>query len=89
MDISEAILLKLKHYPGPNEADFQSKHPSEAAQAAVRAILDEAMRIQIESGSKTLIEIGDEVSGVMGERHQGLLADALDELANYFTYLVK
>lgn len=89
MDISEAILVKLKHHPGSNEAEFQSRYPAEAAQAAVRAILDETMRIQLEWDAKTLAGIGDEVSWVMGERHPELSADALDELANYFTYLMK
>lgn len=89
LDISEAIVVFLKNYPGKNEEEFETLFGGEAAHAAVRAILDETSRIKIEWGQKSLIEIGEEVERVMHERHPELSAAALEKLSNYFTYLVR
>ena len=89
LDISEAIVVFLKNYPGKNEEEFEARFGDGAAREAVRAILDETSRIRIEWGDKSLVEIGDEVENVMRERHPELSAAALEKLSNYFTYLVK
>jgi hypothetical protein len=89
VDLSEAIVLFLKHYPGKNEAEFRSKVANEATRDAVRSILDETMTIQVYWDDKTLPDIGDEVRDVMRQRHPELSGAAVDKLANYFTYLVK
>lgn len=62
---------------------------AETARDAVRVILDETMKIRIDWGEKTLIDIGHELKSVMHERHPGLTAAALKKLGDYFTYLVK
>lgn len=89
MDINEAIVLYLKHYPSSNKEEFRSVFKDESHEAAVRAILDETMQTNIEWGHKTLIELGDEVQSIMHERHPELSTEALRRLGNYFTYLVK
>lgn len=88
-DLSEAIVLFLKRYPGKNEEEFRSRVDTEALRDAVRSILDETMRIQIDWGDKTLADIGGEVRTVMRERHPELSGAAIHKLGNYFTYLVK
>lgn len=89
VDLSEAILLYLKNYPGKNEEEFLSRVDTEAARDAVRAILDETMRIQIVWEGKSLIDIGRDVETVMRERHPQLSTAALEDLGNFFTYLMK
>ena len=49
LDISEAVVVFLKNYPGKNEDEFETLYGTEAAREAVRAILDETSRIRIES----------------------------------------
>lgn len=88
-DISEAIVVFLKNYPGKNEEEFAERYDSMDARDSVRAILDETMKIQMDWTGKSLNDIGDEVERVMHQRHPELSAAALDSLANYFTYLVK
>lgn len=89
-DLSEAIVLFLKHYPGKNDDEFRSRVTDPALQDAVRAILDETMTIQVDWDVKaTLPEIGDEVRDVVRQRHPDLADAAVDKLGNYFTYLVK
>lgn len=89
VDISEAIVLYLKHYPGKNQDEFLSRVDDEPTRVAVRAMLDETIRTRIDWDEKTLIEIGEEVQSVMRERHPELSDAALRKLGNYFTYLVK
>lgn len=89
MNLSEAIVLYLKHYPGTNEEEFRSKFNVDADYYAVRALLDETIKIQLEWGDKSLIEIGEEVQAVLHNRHPELSAQALEALARYYTYLVK
>ena len=88
-DLSETIVVFLKNYPGKNEEEFDERYDSTGARDAVRAILDETMKVQMDSTGKSLNDIGDEVERVMHQRHPELSAAALDSLANYFTYLVK
>ena len=89
LDISEAIVVFLKNYPGKNEEEFEARFGTEAAREAVRSVLEETSRIRIDWGDKSLVDIGDEVEKVMHERHPELSAAALEKLSNYFTYLVK
>lgn len=89
VDLSEAIVVFLKNYPGKNEEEFEALFGAGAAREEVRAILDETSKIRIDWGTKSLIEIGDEVEAVMHERHPDLSAAALEKLSNYFTYLVR
>lgn len=88
-DLSEAIVVFLENYPGKNEESFEERYGSTDARDAVRAVLDETMKIQMDWTRKSLNDIGDEVERVMHQRHPELSAAALDSLANYFTYLVK
>lgn len=87
--VSEAITLFLKKFPGRNDDEFLAAVESDETRAAVEGILQEASKIQIEWGEKTLVEIGREVREVMHERHPYLSDAALKKLGYYFTYLVK
>ncbi len=89
VDLSDALVLFLKHFPGKNHEEFLAVVEDESTREAVRAILDETQRIRIEWGQKTLVDIGREVREVMHERHPELSEAALKKLGNYFTYLVK
>lgn len=87
-DISEAIVVFLKRYPGKNDEEFDASFDSDAREG-VRTILNETSSIRIDWAGKSLIEIGREVHEVMHERHPELTDAALEKLTNYFTYLVK
>ncbi len=88
-DLSEAIVVFLKRYPGKNEGEFTSRVASQGLRDAVQSILDETMKTQVDWGDKTLVEIGDEVRGVMRRLHPDLSDAAVHKLGSYFTYLVK
>ena len=88
-ELSAAIVLYLKHYPGRNEDEFRATITAEADRDAVRAVLDETLRTRVDWGQKSLGEIGDEVREVVRRRHPELSDAALEKLGNYFTYLVK
>lgn len=88
-DLSEAVVVFLRHYPGRNDDEFDTRFPAESVRDAVRALIDETMRIRIEWGEKSLIEIGDEVEEVLAERHPELSDPARRKLRNYFTYQVR
>lgn len=89
VDLSQAITLFLKNFPGKNEEEFSAIVDSDEMRAAVQDILQETSKIRIEWGDKTLVDIGREVREVMHERHPELSDAALKKLGNYFTYLVK
>ncbi|MCR2762627.1 hypothetical protein NQ152_03800 [Microbacterium sp. zg.B48] len=89
LDISEAVVVFLKNYPGQNDEEFEARFGTDAAREAVRAVLDETSRIRIDWADKSLVDIGEEVEQVMHERHPELSAAALEKLSNYFTYLVR
>jgi hypothetical protein len=89
LDVSEAVEVYLKHYPGKNEDEFRARFGTDAAREAVRALLDEASSIRIVWADKSLIDIGEEVEMVMQQRHPELSAAALEKLSNYVTYLVR
>ncbi|REK73931.1 hypothetical protein DX116_00880 [Aeromicrobium endophyticum] len=89
-DLSEAVALFLKRYPGKNDDEFRSRVTDPALQEAVRSLLDETMTIQVDWDVRTTLpDIGDEVRDVVRQRHPDLSDAAVDNLASYFTYLVK
>ena len=90
-DVSEAIVLYLKKYPGKNTDEFESKYGFEAgvAKESVRALLDEAMRVNPDWSTMDLNGAGDFVESVMSERHSDLTAKALTAIGNYYTYQMR
>lgn len=90
-DLSDAIALYLKCYPGKNEAEFNAYYgsASENANEQVRLILNEAMRVDTDWNRLSLNEAGDYVEAVMHERHPELTPKALEAIGNYYTYLMR
>jgi hypothetical protein len=90
-DVNEAIVLHLRRYPGSNQAEFESHYgqEAEAAKDQVRAILNEAMRVEPDWNRMTLNEAGDYVESVMHERHPDLSPKALESIGNYYTFLMR
>lgn len=88
-DLSEAVVVFLRRYPGRNDEEFDARFPAESVRDAVQALLDETTRIRIEWGDKNLIEIGADVEEVLAERHPELSGPARRKLRNYFTYQVR
>jgi hypothetical protein len=92
IDLSEAITLYLKHYPGKNDAEFETRYGSELATAAkenVQSILQEAMKVEPDWSRLSLNEAGDFVESVMRDRHPELSKEALTAIGNYYTYLMR
>ena len=92
IDISEAVTLFLKHYPGKNDREFDEFYRPERAgdaRAAVQAILQEAMSLRPDWSQMSLNEGGDFVEAEMNSRHPELSAKALESIGNYFTYLMR
>lgn len=90
-DLSEAIALYLKRYPGRNEEEFNSYYGSASGNVRerVRSILNEAMKVEPDWNRLTLNEAGDYVESVMHERHPELTPKALEAIGNYYTYLMR
>ncbi|MFT3799072.1 hypothetical protein [Microbacterium sp.] len=88
-DLSDAIVIYLKHYPGSNDEEFTVRYGSTDARQRVRALLTETMKLPIDMSGKTLVEIGADVRFAVQERHPELSDAALEKLGNYFTYLVR
>jgi hypothetical protein len=90
-DLSNAIALYLKRYPGKNEEEFNSYYGSASgtAQEQVRLILNEAMQIEPDWNHLTLNEGGDYVESVIHERYPELTPKALEAIGNYYTYLMR
>jgi hypothetical protein len=90
-NLSDAVALYLKRYPGKNETEFDAyyKSASEEAKQKVRSILSEAMQIEPDWNRLSLNEAGDYVETVMHERHPELTAKALEAIGNYYTYLMR
>lgn len=90
-DLSNAVALHLKRYPGKNEEEFNSYYGavSSYAQEQVRLILNEAMQIEPDWDRLSLNEAGDYVESVMHERHPELTRKALEAIGNYYTYLMR
>jgi hypothetical protein len=90
-DLSSAIALYLKRYPGKNEDEFESYYgpSSDQAHERVSSILKEAMRIEPDWNRLSLNEAGDYVESVMRERHPELTPQALEAIGNYYTFLMR
>jgi hypothetical protein len=90
-DLSDAISLYLKRYPGKNVDEFNSFYgqESQAAHERVRLILDEAMKIEPDWNRMSLNEAGDYVESVMRQRHPELTPKALEAIGNYYTFLMR
>lgn len=68
IDISQAVTLYLKHYPGKNDREFDEFYPPERAgdaRAAVQALLREAMSLRPDWSQMSLNEGGDFVEAEM------------------------
>jgi triphosphoribosyl-dephospho-CoA synthetase len=92
INISEALVLYLRHYPGKNDDEFISHYGPEvaaAAKEAVRALLEEAMKLQPDWNRLSLNEAGDYVESAMRDRHPELSTKALECIGNYYTYLMR
>lgn len=92
IDLSEAITLYLTHYPGKNDAEFDTQYGNELAPATrenVHAILQEAMKVEPDWSRLTLNEAGDFVESVIHDRHPDLSKEALAAIGNYYTYLMR
>lgn len=91
-DISEALALYLKHYPGKNDTEFDAHYGVDvapAARAAVRQMLDETMSLQPDWSQMSLNDAGDFVETEMHSRHPNLTSKALECIGNYYTYLMR
>jgi hypothetical protein len=87
--VSDAIVLYLKRFPGKNTEEFLAEVHDERTREAALAVIGEAHQVPMVWGTKTLIEIGQEHRAMMRQRHPELSDAAIDNLGNYFTYLVK
>lgn len=90
-DLSSAIALYLKRYPGKNDQEFNSYYGSASGHAheQVRLILNEAIQVEPDWDRLSLNEAGDYVESVMLERHPELTPAALEAIGNYYTYLMR
>ena len=92
VDVSEALELHLKHYPGRNDAEFDNYFGIENAATArqlVRSILDEVMMLNPDWSQMTHHDVGDYVVTQMHARHPKLSPAALEAAGNYYTFLVR
>jgi hypothetical protein len=92
IDASDAIVVYLRRYPGKNDEEFQAHFGADDATAAlgqVRAILDEAIKIEPDWSRMSLNDASDYVEAVRHERHPELSRQALEAIGNYFTYLMR
>lgn len=92
MDVSQAVVLYLKHYPGSNDAEFNAFYgpaSDTAAREQVRGLLDEVMGLRADWSRLTLDGAGDFVETQMQSRHPELSRTALESLGNFFTYLMR
>lgn len=79
INISEAIALYLRNYPGNNDAEFDPLHgqgDALAAKEAVRTILKQAIKLVLDWNSASLRAAGQYVESVMRDRHFDLFRRA-------------
>jgi hypothetical protein len=91
-DISQAIVVLLDRYPGKNYEEFERTFGHAVAPKAlqsVRAILHEAMKVDVNWEGLSLSDGGDYVMSVISARHPELSAQALKSIGNYYTYLMR
>jgi hypothetical protein len=90
-DLSKAVVLYLKRYPGKNEDEFYAHYgsTSDTAKSRVKSLLREVMEISPDSARSTLSEAGDYAESVIRARYRGLSAKAVEAIGNYYTYLMR
>jgi hypothetical protein len=90
-DLSEAIVIYLRHYPGRNETEFEARYGDESptVRRCVREVLAEATQVEIDWSQKALADAAIVVESSIAERYPGLSPDALSAIGNYFTYLMR
>lgn len=91
-DVSEATEIYLRHYPGKNDAEFETHFGSTRAalmKTFVQEILNEAMTIEPDWTNLSLDEAGDFVEAEMRHRHPDLSTSALRAIGNFYTYLMR
>ena len=91
LNLSDAVALYLKRYPGQNDDEFNARYgsESEAIEAEVKQLLREATQIELDWDRLSLNEAGDYVESVIHERHPELTAAALEAIGNYFTFTMR
>lgn len=89
MNMSLALELFLKRYPLQNEAEFKRFFPDDQALAAVKEILDEALRLPPTSAAMSLTEISALVRDGMRARRPELSNAALHKLGSYVSYQMR
>ncbi|BBY28666.1 hypothetical protein [Mycolicibacterium sediminis] len=91
VDVSEAVVLYLEHYPGRNDTVFDAHFAENAAAArhVVRRMLEEVMALHPDWSEMSLQDAGDHVEAEMHARHPELSPPALTCLGNYFTFLMR
>ncbi|WP_234820472.1 hypothetical protein [Mycolicibacterium goodii] len=85
IDVSEALTLYLKHYPGKDDTEFDTFYGTQTAPIArerVRALLDEAISLRPDWSHMTLNDAGDFVEAEMRARHPDLSPKALECIGN-------
>ncbi|MEH3140745.1 MAG: hypothetical protein PGN37_11300 [Mycobacterium kyogaense] len=91
-DVSEALTIYLRRYPGSNLEEFSTRYgPSQSTvmKSRVHAMLDEAVRIELDWTEMSLNEAADYVEAEMLRRHPELSTDSLEAIGNYYTYLMR
>ena len=90
-DLSNAVMLYLKRYPGTNDEQFNAHYGSTSgrAKSEVKSLLREVMEIAPDWGRSTLNEAGDHVESVILARYPSLSAKAAEAIGNYYTYLMR
>lgn len=91
VNLSDAIALYLKRYPGKNDEEFNAAYgsASQSALTRVKEILREAMQIEPDWNRMSLNEAGDYVESVIHDRHPDLAPTALEAIGNYYTFLMR
>jgi hypothetical protein len=91
IDLSEAVTIFLRRYPGKNNEEFESRYGTavDSVRDSVRKILEEAMRVEPDWSKLDLNGAGDFVEAVMHDRHPELSTKALIAIGNYYTYLMR
>jgi hypothetical protein len=90
-NLSDAVVLYLRRYPGTNDEAFNSFYGPASADAReqVRLILMEAMQVEADWSRLSLNEAGDYVESEMHKRYPELSPKALEAIGNYYTYLMR
>lgn len=91
LDLSEAIVIFLRKYPGKNIAEFEATYGGDAdsVRFSVQEMLNESMKINPDWSTLDLNGAGDFVESTMHERHPELTTLALKAIGNFYTYQMR